>query len=115
MLLIEFVASCCRHPGKAAILSRRDEFWGLPAVAREAGEGGRVSCVEHSVHLTRLLDASRKLLTGRPLLLSTLVAILAISAIFTASVAAWMSYDLTAGLPKRDAINGLADMAQSGS
>ena len=63
--------------------------------------------------LTRLLDASRKLLTGRPLLLSTLVAILAISAIFTASVAAWMSYDLTAGLPKRDAINGLGDMAQS--
>ena len=66
-----------------------------------------------AVHLTRLLDASRKLLTGRPLLLSTLVAILAISAIFTASVAAWMSYDLTAGLPKRDAINGLGDMAQS--
>jgi 1A family penicillin-binding protein len=63
--------------------------------------------------LTRLLDASRKLLTGRPLLLSTMVAILAISAIFTASVAAWMSYDLTAGLPKRDAINGLGDMAQS--
>jgi penicillin-binding protein 1A len=53
------------------------------------------------------------MLTGRPLLLSTLVAILAISAIFTTSVAAWMSYDLTAGLPKRDAINGLGDMAQS--
>ena len=63
--------------------------------------------------MTRLLDASRKLLTGRPLLLSTMVAILAISAIFTAGVAAWMSYDLTAGLPKRDAINGLGDMAQS--
>ena len=65
------------------------------------------------MHLTRLLDASRKLLTGRPLLLSTLVTILAISAIFTASVAAWMSYDVTAGLPKRDAISGLGDMAQS--
>ena len=65
------------------------------------------------MHLNRILDESRKLLTGRPLLLFTLVAILAISAIFTASVAAWMSYDLTAGLPKRDAINGLGDMAQS--
>ena len=75
--------------------------------------GGRASCVEQVVPLTRLLDASRKFLTGRPLLLSTMVAILAISAIFTASVAAWMSYDLTAGLPKRDAINGLGDMAQS--
>jgi penicillin-binding protein 1A len=53
------------------------------------------------------------MLTGRPLLLCTLVGILAISAIFTASVAAWMSYDLTAGLPKRDAINGLGDMAQA--
>ena len=47
------------------------------------------------------------------MLLVHLVAILAISAIFTASVAAWMSYDLTAGLPKRDAISGLGDMAQS--
>ena len=65
------------------------------------------------MHLTRLLDASRKLLTGRPLLLSTLVTILAISAIFAASAAAWMSYEVTAGLPKRDAINGLGDMAQS--
>jgi penicillin-binding protein 1A len=53
------------------------------------------------------------MLTGRPLLLCTLVGILAISAIFTTSVAAWMSYDLTAGLPKRDAINGLGDMAQA--
>ena len=65
------------------------------------------------MHLNRLLVASRKLLIGRPLLLCTLVGILAISAIFTASVAAWMSYEVTAGLPKRDAINGLAEMAQS--
>ena len=65
------------------------------------------------MHLKRILDTSRKLLTGRPLLLTTLVAILAISAILTTGVAAWMSYELTAGLPKREAINGLGDMAQS--
>jgi penicillin-binding protein 1A len=53
------------------------------------------------------------MLVGRPLVLTTLVAVLAISAIFTVGVAAWLSYDVTAGLPKRDAINGLGDMAQS--
>ena len=42
-----------------------------------------------------------------------LVALLAISAFFTVGVAAWLSYDVTAGLPKREAINGLGDMAQS--
>jgi penicillin-binding protein 1A len=65
------------------------------------------------VQLTRFIRLPRKYLAGRPYLLSALVAILAISAIFTLAAAAWLSYEVTAGLPKRDAITGLGDMAQS--
>ncbi len=59
------------------------------------------------------LRGERKILAGRPVLLTTLIATLAITAFFTAGVAAWFSYEITAGLPRRDAINGLGDMAQS--
>ena len=62
---------------------------------------------------SRFLDVPRKLLSGRPILLAGLIVVLAISAIFTAGTAAWLSYEVTAGLPKRDAINGLGEMAQS--
>jgi 1A family penicillin-binding protein len=62
---------------------------------------------------SRFLNAPRKLLTGRPILLTSLIVVLAISAIFTVGTAAWLSYEVTAGLPRRDAINGLSDMAQS--
>ena len=48
--LTGFVVSCERHSGKAAILSRRPP----------PHPCGRASCVEHDVHLTRLLAASRK-------------------------------------------------------
>jgi penicillin-binding protein 1A len=65
------------------------------------------------VQFTRYLRVPRKYLAGRPYLLTGLVAILAISAIFTVALAAWLSYEVTAGLPKRDAITGLGDMAQS--
>ena len=37
----------------------------------------------------------------------------AILGFLTAGAAAWFSYEITAGLPNRDAINGLGDMAQS--
>lgn len=43
----------------------------------------------------------------------TLIATLAITAFFTAGVAAWFSYDITAGLPKRNALSDLGEMAQS--
>jgi len=39
-----------------------------------------------------------------------------VAAVFTflaAGVAAWLSYELTAGLPRRDAITGIGNMAQA--
>ncbi len=65
------------------------------------------------MRLPPFLRGERKILAGRPVLLTTLIATLAITAFFTAGVAAWFSYDITAGLPRRDAINGLGDMAES--
>jgi penicillin-binding protein 1A len=65
------------------------------------------------VHLPPFLRGERKVLAGRPVLLLTLIATLAITAFFTAGVAAWFSYDITAGLPKRDALSDLGEMAQS--
>ena len=73
----------------------------------------RVSCVRPRVTLPPFLRGERKILAGRPVLLITLVATLALAAFFTAGVAAWFSYDITAGLPKRSALSGLGDMAQS--
>ena len=52
-------------------------------------------------------------LRGRPRTLIALVTFLAVISFFTAGLVAWFSYELTAGLPNRDAINGLGDMAQS--
>ena len=52
-------------------------------------------------------------LGGRPRILVTLVAILALVGILGAGVAAWFSYEITAGLPNREQISGLGDMAQS--
>src|SRR5687767_7134696 len=52
-------------------------------------------------------------LRGRPRILATLVIVVAIVGFVSAGLAAWFSYELTAGLPKREAINGLGDMAQS--
>ena len=73
----------------------------------------RVSCVLSRVHLPPFLRGERKILAGRPVLLTILVVVLAVVSFLTAGAAAWFSYDITAGLPKRDAISGLGDMAQS--
>ena len=73
----------------------------------------RASCVLRGVQLPAFLRGHRKILAGRPVLLTSLIAALAVVSFFTAGVAAWFSYDITAGLPKRDAISGLGDMAQS--
>ena len=91
------------------------------AIANDSGESGnsvmtlwrRVSCVFRSVRLPPLLRGHRKVLAGRPVLLTSLIAALAVVSFFTAGVAAWFSYDITAGLPRRDAISGLGDMAQA--
>ena len=73
----------------------------------------RASCVLQRVHLPSFLRGERKILSGRPVLLTTLVATVAMAAFFTAGAAAWFSYDVTSGLPGREAISGLGDMAQS--
>jgi penicillin-binding protein 1A len=65
------------------------------------------------VHLPPFLRGERKILAGRPVLLTGLITTVAVLAFITAGVAAWFSYDISAGLPQRNAITGLGDMAQS--
>ena len=67
----------------------------------------RVSCVLPRVQLPAFLRGHRKVLAGRPVLLTSLIVALAVVSFLTAGVAAWFSYDITAGLPRRDAISGL--------
>jgi 1A family penicillin-binding protein len=52
-------------------------------------------------------------LAGRPRVLTTLVALLAVVVFLVGGWAAWFSYDLTAGLPNRDALRAIGDMAQA--
>src|SRR5512145_372837 len=73
----------------------------------------RVSCVLPRVQFPAFLRGRRKVLAGRPVLLTSLIVALALVSFFTAGVAAWFSFDITAGLPRRDAISGLGDMAQA--
>jgi 1A family penicillin-binding protein len=73
----------------------------------------RASCVFRGVNLPPFLRGHRKVLAGHPVLLTSLIAAVAVVSFFTAGVAAWFSYDITAGLPRRDAISGLGDMAQA--
>jgi penicillin-binding protein 1A len=58
-------------------------------------------------------DLIHKTFAGRPRLLTSVVAALAVVVFLAAGWAAWFSYDLTAGLPDRTALRGLGDMAQS--
>jgi membrane peptidoglycan carboxypeptidase len=53
------------------------------------------------------------ILAGRPIALSILVGMVAILTFFTAGLTAWVTYGVTAGLPTRDDIASLGDMAQS--
>jgi len=59
------------------------------------------------------LKSPRKVLAGRPIVLSVLVGMCAVLGVCTAVAAAWFSYEITAGLPAREAISGIGDMAQS--
>ena len=65
-----------------------------------------------AVRLPRL-DFVRNRLAGRPRVLAAIVAVLAIGAFLAAGWIAWFSYDLTAGLPDKNALRGLGDMAQA--
>lgn len=64
-------------------------------------------------YISALLRKDWKPLQARPRILAALVAVLALSGFFTAGLAAWLSYDITAGLPNQAAISDLGDMAQS--
>jgi 1A family penicillin-binding protein len=58
-------------------------------------------------------DRVHTALAGRSRVLTTLVAALAIAFFFTVGTAAWFAYDVTAGLPDREELASLGDMAQS--
>ncbi len=52
-------------------------------------------------------------LTGRPRLLTSSVTALALAWFLVGGWAVWFSYDVTAGLPNRDAVRGIGDMLQA--
>jgi membrane peptidoglycan carboxypeptidase len=56
-----------------------------------------------------------KAFAGRPRVLTTVVAILAVVVFVAAGWGAWFSYELTAGLPDKKALKALGDMAQATS
>jgi 1A family penicillin-binding protein len=55
----------------------------------------------------------RSLFANRPSLLVATTVTISLVTVFAAGVAAWFTVDITAGLPDRQAISGLGDMAQS--
>ena len=59
------------------------------------------------------LSSIRNIFVGQPRALVTTVVLLAFCCFMVAGWLAWFSYDITAGLPNREAIRGLGDMAQS--
>ena len=59
------------------------------------------------------LSSIRNIFVGHPRALVTTVVLLAFCCFMVAGWLTWFSYDLTAGLPNREAIRGLGDMAQS--
>ena len=63
--------------------------------------------------MRRYLQRISSLLAGRPRVLLALTGALAVGSLLTVAILAWLTVDVTAGLPGRDAIRGLGDMAQS--
>jgi penicillin-binding protein 1A len=63
--------------------------------------------------VTRFLEHLHARLAGHPRLLTGTAFTLAFVALFSAGALAWFTADVTVGLPGRDAIRGLGDMAQS--
>jgi 1A family penicillin-binding protein len=59
------------------------------------------------------LKSPRKVLAGRPITLSVLVGVVTVVLFVGSGLAAWLSYDITAELPNREAISGLGDMSVS--
>jgi len=54
-----------------------------------------------------------KSLVGRPRWIVGIICAMAVIGFAVAGTLAWLSYDLTAGLPNRDTIRGIGDMAQA--
>jgi penicillin-binding protein 1A len=65
-----------------------------------------------SLH-TRGVALVRRAFTGRPRALAATISILAIALLASAGYVAWFAYDLTRGLPTRQALHEMADMVQS--
>ena len=63
--------------------------------------------------ILRRLSSSFNIFSGRPTALVAFVCAIAIVVFATFGFVAWFSYDITAGLPNREAVRGLGDMAQS--
>ncbi len=63
--------------------------------------------------VSNLMIRLRSALAGRPRVLIALVGVLAVAVFLGAGWLAWLSYDLTTGLPDRNRIRNLGDMAQS--
>jgi penicillin-binding protein 1A len=61
----------------------------------------------------RILQRISSLLAGRPRALIALTGALAVISLLAVGIVAWFTVDVTAGLPGREAIRGLGDMAQS--
>src|SRR3954465_5883073 len=54
-----------------------------------------------------------RFLAGKPRVLVALVAVLAMAVFLIAGWAVWFSYELTAGLPDREALKSIGDMAHA--
>ena len=61
----------------------------------------------------RLAQSVRGRLAGKPRILTALVLLVAAIGFGAVAAIAWLTYDITAGLPGRDVIRGLGEMAQS--
>jgi len=65
-----------------------------------------------SLH-TRGVGLVRRAFTGRPRALVATISMLAVALLAAAAYVAWFAYDLTRGLPTRQALHEMADMVQS--
>jgi penicillin-binding protein 1A len=78
---------------------------------------GSVACILRPTSAMPIVRALvvrlRPVLAGRPRLLTVIVGVLAMAVFLGAGWLAWLSYDLTTGLPDKNKIRGLGDMAQS--
>jgi penicillin-binding protein 1A len=59
------------------------------------------------------LSYLRQIFSGRPAALVACVSVLSLVGFVSSGWLAWFSYDITAGLPDRDAVRGIGNMAQS--